>query len=72
MSRDDLVQRLRTFRLAVEQEAQTQAVDVQTPLALVLFDLAAWLGLDEEEQIAVLGVDNALRLRQDYGIEFEI
>ncbi len=41
-------------------------------MGLVLFDLAAWLGLDEEEQIAVLGVDNALRLREDYGIEFEV
>ena len=72
MSRDDLVQRLRAFRLAVEREAQTQAMDVEAPLGLVLFDLAAWLGLGEEEQIAVLGVDNALRLYEEYGIEFEV
>lgn len=72
MSRDDLITRLRTFRLTVEREAQAPALEVQAPVGLVLFDLAAWLGLSEEEQIAVLGVDNALRLHRDYGIDLDM
>ncbi len=72
MSRHELVQRLRAFRIMMERGARARALDVNASLALVLFDLAAWLGLSGEEQIAVLGADNALRLHEDYGIEFEI
>ena len=72
MSRHELVQRLRAFRIMMEREARAHALDVNASLALVLFDLAAWLGLSEGEQLAVLGTDNALRLHEDYGIEFEI
>ena len=72
MRRRELVTRLQAFRRNVEHRACAPALDVRAPVGLVLFDLATWLGLDEEEQIAVLGVDNVLRLREDYGIEFEV
>lgn len=72
MTHQELVSRLQAFRLAVEQEARTTVLDMRVPVGLILFDLTTWLGLSEEEQIAVLGVANALRLHRDYGIEFEV
>ena len=72
MRRRELVTRLQAFRRSVERQARAPALEVQAPVGLVLFDLAVWLGLTEDERIAVLGADNALRLHEEYGIEFEI
>ena len=71
MRRRELVTRLQAFRRSVEQQAQATALDVQAPVGLVLFDLAAWLGLSADEWITVLGTDNALRLHEEYGIDFD-
>ena len=71
MTQRDLVTLLCAWRAQVEQRAHKPLADVRAPAALVLADLLAALGLSPDDQIAVLGVHNALRLRQDFGLDWE-
>ena len=71
MTRRDLVERLRLLRMEMEAMAETTVSDIEVPLALALFDVMNALQLPADAQIYVLGVENAVRLRQEYGIQWE-
>ena len=71
MSTQEIVERLRLLRLTIERQGEALLSDVEVPASLVLFDVMGALDLPGEAQIYVLGVENALRLRQDFGIDWE-
>ncbi len=71
MTRREIVERLRTLRVMMEQHGDVLLSEVEVPASLVLFDVMGILGLSTEAQVYVLGVENALRLREEYGIEWE-
>jgi len=71
MTRREIVERLRTLRVMMEQQGDVLLSEVEVPASLVLFDVMGVLGLSTEAQVYVLGVENALRLREEYGIEWE-
>jgi len=71
VTRRDIVERLRTLRVMMEQRGGVLLSEVKVPASLVFFDVMSVLGLSTEAQVYVLGVDNALRLREEYGIEWE-
>lgn len=71
MTDREIVERLRLLRLTMEAQAGTSLCEVEVPAVLVFFDVLGSLGLSQTACIHVLGVDNALRLQREYGIEWE-
>ena len=71
MTRHDIAERLRTLRVMIEQQGNALLSEVEVPASLVLFDVMNALELPSDVQIYVLGAENALRLNQEYGIEWE-
>lgn len=71
MTRQDIAERLRALRMLMERQADTSLCDLDVPAALVLFDVLGALEMPLAAQVYVLGVDNVLRLREEYGIEWE-
>ena len=71
MTRKDIAERLRLLRLVMERQSEALLSDVEVPASLVFFDVMGALELPAEAQLYVLGTDNALRLHQEYGIEWE-
>lgn len=71
MTRRDIVERLRTLRVMMEQQGGVRLSEVEVPASLVLFDVMEALELPPDVQIYVLGTDNALHLRDEYGIDWE-
>ncbi len=71
MSREEMAQRLHNLRVRVEARAGLPLSDLRAPVALALFEVMNVLGLPAEAQVYVLGTDNALRLHEEYGIDWE-
>ena len=71
MTTQELVERLHLLRVTMEHQGGVSLCDIEAPAALVFFDVMGALEVPIEAQVYVLGVDNALRLRQEYGIEWE-
>ncbi len=71
MSTREIVERLHLLRASIEAQGGEPVCEIQASLALAFFDVMNALGLPAEAQVHVLGVDNALRLREDYGIDWE-
>ena len=71
MSTREIVERLHLLRTSIEAQGGEPVCEIRAPVALALFDVMNALGLPAEAQVYVLGADNALRLRRDYGVEWE-
>ena len=71
MTRQDIAERLRLLRMTIERQGDALLSDVEVPASLVLFDVMGALELPSSVQIYVLGEANALRLKQEYGIDWE-
>ncbi len=71
MSREEIAQRLLRLRVRVEAQAGAPLSNLQVPLSLALFEVMNVLGLPTAIQVYVLGVENALRMKEEYDIDWE-
>lgn len=71
MTRRDIAERLRRLRMTIERQGETLLSDVEVSASLVFFDVMGALELPPDVQIYVLGEVNALRLKREYGIDWD-
>jgi len=71
VTRRDIAERLRRLRMTIERQGETLLSDVEVSASLVFFDVMGALELPSDVQIYVLGEANALRLKREYGIDWD-